>query len=48
MLIGATLFGDAMYLATRKNPRKTDRKRSVRHRAKVAAKNKRRRNGLKK
>ena len=48
MLSRATLFGDAMYLATRKNPRKTNRTRSARHRAKVAAKNKRRRNGLKK
>jgi len=38
-----------MYLATRKRkPRKTNRKRSVRHRAKVKAKNRRRRQGLKK
>jgi len=37
-----------MYLATRNKPRKTDRKRSVRYKAALAAKNKRRRNGLKK
>jgi hypothetical protein len=38
-----------MYLVTRKRkPRKTDRKRSVRYRAKVKAKNRRRREGLKK
>jgi hypothetical protein len=37
-----------MYLATRNKPRKTDRKRSVRNKAAQAAKNKRRRNGLKK
>jgi hypothetical protein len=37
-----------MYLATRKNPRKTNRKRSTRYKAKLAQKNKRRRAGLKK
>lgn len=37
-----------MYLATKNKPRKTDRKRSVRNKAKNAAKNRRRRNGLKK
>ncbi len=37
-----------MYLATRKNPRKTNRKRSVRNKAKLSAKNRGRRNGLKK
>jgi len=39
----------AMYLVTRKRkPRKTNRKRSVRYRAKVKAKNRRRRASLKK
>jgi hypothetical protein len=37
-----------MYLATRNKPRKTTRKRSTRYKAKLAQKNKRRRNGLKK
>jgi hypothetical protein len=38
-----------MYLVTRKRkPRKTNRKRSVRYRAKVKAKNRRRRKGLQK
>ena len=37
----------AMYIPT-KTPRKTDRKRSKLHRSKVKAKNRRRRNGLKK
>jgi hypothetical protein len=37
-----------MYLATRNKPRKTNRKRSARYKAKLAQKNKRRRNGLKK
>jgi hypothetical protein len=37
-----------MYLATRSKTRKTDRKRSVRYKAKLSAKNRGRRNGLKK
>lgn len=37
-----------MYLATRNKPRKTNRKASSRYKAKLAAKNKRRRAGLKK
>jgi hypothetical protein len=37
-----------MYLPLSKKPRKTNRKNSVRLKAKVAAKNRRRRNGLKK
>lgn len=37
-----------MYLATRNKPRKTDRKRSKRYRSALKAKNKRRREGLKK
>jgi hypothetical protein len=37
-----------MYLSTRNKPRKTNRKRSTRYKAKLAAKNKRRRAGLKK
>jgi len=37
-----------MYLATRNTPRKTNRKRSVRNKAKAFAKNRGRRNGLKK
>jgi hypothetical protein len=37
-----------MYLPLSKKPRKTDRKRSLRLKAKFAAKNRRRRNGLKK
>ena len=37
-----------MYIATKNKPRKTDRKRSSRYRAEVKAKNKRRRQGLKK
>ncbi len=35
-----------MYLAKTGTPRKTDRKRSVRYKAKLKAKNRRRRNGL--
>lgn len=38
----------AMYLATRNKPRKTNRKRSVRNKAKLAAKNRGRRKGLQK
>jgi len=38
----------AMYLATRNKPRKTNRKRSVRYKAKLSAKNRGRRQGLKK
>lgn len=37
-----------MYLATKNKPRKTNRKKSVRFRAAVKAKNKGRRQGLKK
>jgi hypothetical protein len=37
-----------MYLAIKNKPRKTNRKKSVRLRAEVKAKNKRRRQGLKK
>jgi len=37
-----------MYIATKKTPRKTDRTRSSRFRAEVKAKNKRRRQQLKK
>lgn len=37
-----------MYLALSKKPRKTNRKRSLRLKAKMHAKNRRRRNGLKK
>ncbi len=37
-----------MYLATRNKPRKTNRKRSVRYKAKLSAKNRGRREGLKK
>ncbi len=37
-----------MYLATRNKTRKTNRKRSVRNKAKIAAKNRGRREGLKK
>jgi hypothetical protein len=40
--------GNAMYLATRNKPRKTNRKRSVRNKAKLAAKNRGRRLGLQK
>jgi hypothetical protein len=36
-----------MFLPLSKKPRKTNRKRSVRLKAKTAAKNRRRRNGLK-
>ena len=38
----------AMYLATRNKPRKTNRKRSVRYKAKLSAKNRGRRKGLQK
>jgi hypothetical protein len=37
-----------MYIATKKNPRKTHRNRCKRHRAAVKAKNRRRRQRLKK
>ena len=37
-----------MYIPTKKTPRKTDRNRSSRYRAELKAKNRRRRNGLKK
>jgi hypothetical protein len=37
-----------MYLATKNKPRKTNRKKSARFRAELKAKNKRRRQGLKK
>jgi hypothetical protein len=37
-----------MYLATKNKPRKTNRNKSTRFRAEVKAKNKRRRQGLKK
>ena len=37
-----------MYLATRNKPRKTNRKRSVHNKAKLAAKNRGRRKGLQK
>jgi len=37
-----------MYIATKNKPRKTDRKRSKGYRSAVKAKNRRRRNGLKK
>jgi hypothetical protein len=37
-----------MYLATRNKPRKTNRKRSVRYKAKLAQKNRGRRKGLQK
>ena len=41
-------FRPAMYIATKNKTRKTDRTRSSRFRAEVKAKNKRRRQGLKK
>ena len=37
-----------MYISTKKTPRKNNRKRSNRYRAELKAKNRRRRNGLKK
>lgn len=47
-MVGPCYSARPMYLATRNKPRKTDRKRSVRYKAKLSQKNKGRRKGLQK